>query len=686
MKRTAALAVTGLLIAAAPAHSAVLRAPSGDYATIAAALGTAQAGDTVLVVRGTHAETLSLKKDVILEGEETAGTTLTGALTWAEGATLRRLTLKGGALTLDGQKGARAVSGTIENCIFRDTATTALAVAGARQSGASPSTLEIRRNTFFANGVALRLEDCDAGVSVTANAFSANDAALQVAATLEGDPAIASNHFDLDPADTATVTGTDVSSGDPSFLDPASSVPDLHVTADSLCVGRGAYSGPEADRTPGPVEDVGASIDAAGQATITWGANRAAGVDVARYRVAFRKDGLSVSYVELDSVQADGRDGTYTAALSVVPARPSRIDVLPRDGGLRVSWPSDERADGHLVYLSSDAADLGTPVDVGTAAQRDFDGLANGVPYYVAVSAYAEGARRFAVVAVPSDSSVLESRASEAPQVTLAARLVSDATDAVRAVPGALTGYPALDDVGGCFLAQAGRRSSAGPLAAAALGLAGAALAARRRRAGALLLAGAILASPLAPRPAEAGWAGGVAAGAFRPSQDDWADHYGKSFVPEGKVSVGYMPLPQIELGVDGGFRRDRGEVTTATTGEPLGTPVKQTLTVVPVQAYLQLNLRFADGQWVVPYAAAGYSRTYYRLEVDGNDTVKGHRGGYHARGGLKVRLDPLDPTNAANARGRYGVRGTYLLLEAQKTWVDDLGGVSYLGGVGLEF
>ena len=125
--------------------------------------------------------------------------------------------------------------------------------------------------------------------------------------------------------------------------------------------------------------------------------------------------------------------------------------------------------------------------------------------------------------------------------------------------------------------------------------------------------------------------------------------------------------------------------------GQPLSAPLEQKLEVIPLQAYLLVNLHFRDHQWVVPYLAGGYSYLLYRHEVDEGDTVQGHATGTHGRAGVKIYLNPWEPEAAEKARGRYGVKRTYLFVEVQVLHADpsgeaDLSGPSYLGGVSVEF
>jgi hypothetical protein len=133
--------------------------------------------------------------------------------------------------------------------------------------------------------------------------------------------------------------------------------------------------------------------------------------------------------------------------------------------------------------------------------------------------------------------------------------------------------------------------------------------------------------------------------------------------------------------------------VDTTQSGSPLGSELDQTLQVVPVQPYVLLDLMLSEEQLLVPYVAGGWSRYYYRQEVDGADDTDGHLDGYHFRGGLKLLLNRLDPRSAKKARDAFGLKRTYFTTEAQFAKVDDfggtsadLGGWSFFAGTALQF
>jgi hypothetical protein len=87
----------------------------------------------------------------------------------------------------------------------------------------------------------------------------------------------------------------------------------------------------------------------------------------------------------------------------------------------------------------------------------------------------------------------------------------------------------------------------------------------------------------------------------------------------------------------------------------------------------------------------------FYREEIEFQGVVRGYVDGYHARGGIQLDLNALDPVAGNNLFLDYGIYHTYLFLEANYTraMVDtvgtpsqsiNLGGTSWLGGLLFEF
>jgi len=69
----------------------------------------------------------------------------------------------------------------------------------------------------------------------------------------------------------------------------------------------------------------------------------------------------------------------------------------------------------------------------------------------------------------------------------------------------------------------------------------------------------------------------------------------------------------------------------------------------------------------------------YYREKVQYQGDVKGSTDGYHARAGLQIVLDSMDPRASSKMYRDYGVFHTSLFLEARsiRAMVTDLDGTS---------
>jgi hypothetical protein len=85
----------------------------------------------------------------------------------------------------------------------------------------------------------------------------------------------------------------------------------------------------------------------------------------------------------------------------------------------------------------------------------------------------------------------------------------------------------------------------------------------------------------------------------------------------------------------------------------------------------------------------------FYREEVIDQAVARGSRNGYHARAGIQLVLDALDPYAAHRMYADYGINHTSLFIEAEyiRAMADtvsgvsvDLGGKSYLAGLLFEF
>jgi hypothetical protein len=215
---------------------------------------------------------------------------------------------------------------------------------------------------------------------------------------------------------------------------------------------------------------------------------------------------------------------------------------------------------------------------------------------------------------------------------------------------------------------------------------------------GTILLLAAALAAPMTgsaatdPQQDRPHWSLELKGGYFYPAADDWATFYGDDKTWQISGSVAYKLVRQIEAGIEVGMARDRGAGYAPLNGILTG---EVRYDVFPLNVFVLIRGVFREQQWLVPYAGGGFTRMYYRQEIEGQSDVRGSTNGYHARGGIQLRLDELDPRATNNMYQDYGIDHTYLFFEVQYIRADadtagggsvDLGGISYLGGFLFEF
>ncbi len=190
-----------------------------------------------------------------------------------------------------------------------------------------------------------------------------------------------------------------------------------------------------------------------------------------------------------------------------------------------------------------------------------------------------------------------------------------------------------------------------------------------------------------APLPS---WSFSIKAGAYQPSAAGYDIQYGDPRAFRGDLELGYKLTRQIEVGLSVGYFMDNG-FALSTSGRVSG--IKQQLILIPTQLSLVYQFAFEDSQLLVPYLGGGYTHVTYRRSVEGRDTVMGGKEGYHARVGLKLLLDRLEPSAADKLYENSGIINTYFLLEGQYARVNgfggssvNLGGWSYFAGFQFEF
>jgi hypothetical protein len=186
-------------------------------------------------------------------------------------------------------------------------------------------------------------------------------------------------------------------------------------------------------------------------------------------------------------------------------------------------------------------------------------------------------------------------------------------------------------------------------------------------------------------------WSVEIQLGDFKPDIENWQDHYGRYTVEYGG-SVGYLIFRQLEIGIEGNHIKDKGTAFAPLHGIATGSV---TYELYPVNAFVLVRGVFNERQWLVPYVGGGWTRMFYREEVEGQGVSRGSVDGYHARAGIQLLLDKMDSSAANSFYLDFGVDHTYLFLEAEYTHaVTDLvsggsvnlGGTSWLGGFLFEF
>ena len=187
-------------------------------------------------------------------------------------------------------------------------------------------------------------------------------------------------------------------------------------------------------------------------------------------------------------------------------------------------------------------------------------------------------------------------------------------------------------------------------------------------------------------------WSVEVKGGYFYPAADDWAAHYGSDKTWQFAGSLAYKLTRHIEAGIEGGMMQDQGAGSGQLSGTMTG---KVDYALYPLNVFVLFRGVFNEEQFLVPYAGGGYTRMFYRQNIEGQGTAKGAVNGYHGRAGLQFLLDRIDVRSANNMYMDYGILHTYFFLEAQYISAKsdtnsggtiDLGGTSYLAGFLFEF
>ena len=204
-----------------------------------------------------------------------------------------------------------------------------------------------------------------------------------------------------------------------------------------------------------------------------------------------------------------------------------------------------------------------------------------------------------------------------------------------------------------------------------------------------IALALLLLSLPVVAAAGEDGprWSLEIKGGKLHSAMDEWGDYYGDNRLPSIGIGVGYKVWRPLEIGLEAGYARDRGEGFAPVHGINAG-QVRYEL--LPVHLSATLRGIFREDQWLVPFVGAGVGRYGYRVSVTGQERTSGSTGGSLYRAGLQLLIDRLDPRSAHELQRHAGIDNTYLFLEYRKTKAEvegsDLGGEAWLGGLLFEF
>lgn len=215
-----------------------------------------------------------------------------------------------------------------------------------------------------------------------------------------------------------------------------------------------------------------------------------------------------------------------------------------------------------------------------------------------------------------------------------------------------------------------------------------------------VILAAMVIPSPACAEEAAAlrpHWSLEIKGGRFVPDIGNWRDYYGSRSTGMLAGALAYKVLRQVEVGIEGGYARDKGQGYAPLHGTFAGSVQYE---IAPLHVFALFRGVFTEDQWLVPYAGGGWSRYFYRVKIENQATLRGSADGYHGRAGLQLLLDALDPKAANNMFLEFGVQHTYLFIEAQtsRAMADtiatatepssevNLGGTCYLIGLLFEF
>jgi len=184
-------------------------------------------------------------------------------------------------------------------------------------------------------------------------------------------------------------------------------------------------------------------------------------------------------------------------------------------------------------------------------------------------------------------------------------------------------------------------------------------------------------------------WSLELKAGRFEPDIDNWETFYGQDYTHSFGAAFAYKLLDQIEIGLEGSWIRDKGQGFLV-NNNMLGGNVKYQL--FPLNVYILFRGVYTRNQWIVPYVGGGWSRAYYRANIQNQSSIDGNENGTHYRVGLQFLLNNVSKKGTRNLKRSFGIVNTYFFIEVQELTAEveslnlDLGGKSTMMGVLFEY
>jgi hypothetical protein len=401
---------------------ALSQCPSGSicYTTIQSAINAADPtlGDAVSILPGTYTETVTLNKNIPIEGTETARVIISGngsgpiiTVSGVSSVSIRRLSFT------NATTGISVVSSptvTITNNIFR------VGTAGTGVSVDSTSTVAIMNNTFYQNATAInRATD----IPVKNNLFTAN--LLAISAPAAASTLITYNSFFVNTSD-GPVGSNAITALDPLFVDVSSH--DFHLKLSSPCIDSGdpsaqyddsfnntrndigAYGGPGSDTIPFQISGVAVLPTTLTSVSMSWSPNSCYVIN--GYHIYYG----TASGVYNGTGAAEGNSpvlitpGTTTttpltnlAPAPAPPPVPTLISTSPLNQSLVLTWTASSGATGYNVYYGTVSPPTNI-IHVGNTTSYTLTGLTNGQTYFVAVSAFIQTTYFMTVTAIDSSA------------------------------------------------------------------------------------------------------------------------------------------------------------------------------------------------------------------------------------------------------------------------------------------